>query len=152
MVPLLGGHTLGSRGNRAGVLWYIQTPWASSEGPPGTEAHRTDIPPIGRRQPRYEGQRLQGVALPFDKLFSFLISNKHCTKNTKLFVAKDLLFLFCFFLVKSCLDKSFSQTNVEAQHWSNMGVLKIFATLPYDRQCFPSRTLVAAAYSGGSGG
>ena len=116
------------------------------------EAHRTDSPPIGRRQPRYEGQRLQGVALPFDKLFSFLISNKHCTKNTKLFVAKDLLFLFCFFLVKSCLDKSFSQTNVEAQHWSNMGVLKIFATLPYDRQCFPSRTLVAAAYSGGSGG
>ena len=111
------------------------------------EDHRTDSPQIGQWQPRHEGQRLRGVALPFDKLFSFLKSNKHCTKTLN-YCSKDLLFLFCFFLVKSCLDKSFSQTNVEAQHWSNMGVLKIFATLPYDRQCFPSRTLAAAAYSG----
>jgi hypothetical protein len=93
------------------------------------EAHRTDSPPIGRRQPRYEGQRLQGVALPFDKLFSFLKSNKHCTKTLN-YCSKDLLFLFCFFLVKSCLDKSFSQTNAEAQHWSNMGVLKFSPLFP----------------------
>ena len=47
-----------------------------------------------------------------------------------MYVARICCFCFCFFLVKSCLDKSFSQTNAEAQHWSNMGVLKFSPLFP----------------------